>query len=112
MQEKEDFQSESLINNEDLKIVKVDRFTLYKVKYIINKKNTFRFKDEDFEYEEEKKSLLNKNKKEPKKLNLNIEDNEMGIENINNKEDRKGNDSSLISQSSHSSDSEGSNSEK
>ena len=112
VQEKEDFQSESLINNEDLKIVKVDRFTLYKVKYIINKKNTFRFKDEDFEYEEEKKSLLNKNKKETKKLNLNIEDNEMGIENINNKEDRKGNDSSLISQSSHSSDSEGSNSEK
>ena len=113
VQEKDDFEGNSFIDYEELKIVKVNRFTIYKVKYIINKKNTFRFKDEDFEYEEEKKSLLNKNKKETKKLNLNIEDNEMGIENINNKEDRKGNDSSLISQSLHSSsDSEDSNSEK
>ena len=37
----------------------------------------------------------------------------MGIDNSNDKEDRKGNDSSLISQSSHSSsDSGDSNSEK
>ena len=102
-----------MVDYEDLKIVKVNSFTIYKVNYIINKKSTFRIREEDYEDDEEKKSLLKKTKKETKKLNLNIEDNEMGINNSNNKEDRKGNDSSLISQSSHSSsDSENSGSEK
>ena len=113
VQEKDDFVVDSLVDYEDLKIVKVNSFTIYKVNYIINKKSTFRIREEDYEDDEEKKSLLKKTKKETKKLNLNIEDNEMGINNSNNKEDRKGNDSSLISQSSHSSsDSENSGSEK
>ena len=103
-------------NNEELKIVKVNEFTLYKVSYIIvnkrTKTNTKSKKEkENSDDEDEKISLLsNKNKKEPGKLDLKVEDNEFGIEE-DKKENRKDN-SSLISKSSSSSESSSSNSDK
>jgi hypothetical protein len=112
VQEKDGSENNFEENYEGLKMVKVNRFTLYKVNYIINKKSTFRLKVEESSDEDEEKSLLKNNKKETKKLNLHIEDNEKGIDNDNNKEDRKGDDSSLISNSENDSNSEGSNSEK
>ena len=103
-------------NNEELKIVKVNEFTLYKVSYIIvnkrTKTNTKSKKEkENSDDEDEKISLLSyKNKKEPGKLDLKVEDNEFGIEE-DKRENRKDN-SSLISKSSSSSESSSSNSDK
>ena len=95
--------------NNELQIVNVIKFTLYKVNYVFikdsQKNNINNNNDDDSEKEnseDEEESLLNKNNKDKSKLNLNVIDNETG-ENI--KEITKNEDSSLVSKSSYSSSS-------
>ena len=98
-----------LTNNPDeFKIVKVNSFTLYRISYVISekRKSTYIKKGDNSDDEDEKQNLLNKNKKDKNKLDLNIEDNEKGFE-----EDKK-DDSSLISKSNSSSEHSSSNSDK
>lgn len=109
IKESDDINNEN--NEEELKIVRVNNFTLYRVNFILMNKNMYKKKDEGSDEDDEKKYLIKKKSKKEKILNLNIEDNETGV-NEENKEDHKGGDSSLISKSSESSDSEESNSDK
>ena len=95
--------------NNELQVVNVIKFTLYKVNYVFikdsQKNNINNNNDDDSEKEnseDEEESLLNKKNKDKSKLNLNVIDNETG-ENI--KEITKNEDSSLVSKSSYSSSS-------
>ena len=100
-------------NNDELKIVKVNSFTLYRISYIIiNKRtNTLNKKEIDNSDDDEKKNLLNnKGEKEIGKLDLKPQDNQIEIKE-DNKENHK-NDSSLISKSSSISESSSDNSDK
>ena len=69
-----------------------------------------RYSRKRFEVHEDKIKKEEKDK-DKGKLNLQIEDNERGIEE-DKKEDRKGDDSSLVSKSSYNNESSDSNSEK
>lgn len=85
----------------DFQIVHVNKFTLYRVNYIIvkdDKKNN----DEDENSGDEQQTLLNKKKKKSKKLRLNVADNDNAED---KKEITKNEDSSLVSKSSYSSSS-------
>ena len=91
----------------ELKIVHVNKFTLYKVSYIFINQDTKLKKDDEEsgkENSDEEQSLLNK--KDNEKLKLTIVDNDT-IE--DNKEMAKNQESSLVSKSSYSSSSSKSN---
>ena len=93
--------------NNDYQIVHVNKFTLYRVSYVIIKKENENQQnnDEDSGKEnsgDEEQVLINKDKKNNDRLVLNILENQTGE---NNKEMAKNQDSSLVSKSSYSSSS-------
>ena len=104
----EEFEEDDNKKN-DFQIVNVNNFTLYKVNYIIVKKNQKHKGDDDEDSEndsgDEEKKLLDHEqsfvKKGHSKLRLNINDNEEGDEE-DNKVNSKNEDSSLIYNSSNS----------
>ena len=112
LDERDELDNDLINDNDELKIVKVNRFTLYR-SFVFTKKNKMRKIEVGSDDEDENKALLKKGKKDKDKgkLNLQIEDNERGIEE-DKKEDRKGDDSSLVSKSSYNNESSDSNSEK
>ena len=103
----------------DLQIVHVNKFTLYRVNYVIVKKSKKYKRDDDEDSEkdsvDEDKKLLDHEqsfiKKGHSKLKLNINDNEEGEEE-DNKVNSKNEDSSLVSKSSYSSSSSKNNNSK
>ena len=107
----EEYEEEDGKSNE-LQIVHVNKFTLYKVNYIIvkqgkkHKKTESNSSDNENESGDENKSLLDKDqsfvKQGHSKLKLNIVDNEEGED---NKVNSKNEESSLVSKSSYSSSS-------
>jgi hypothetical protein len=93
--------------NNEYQIVHVNKFTLYRVSYVIIKKENENQQnnDEDSGKEnsgDEEQVLINKDKKNNDRLVLNILENQTGE---NNKEMAKNQDSSLVSKSSYSSSS-------
>ena len=110
LDEQDELDNDLTNDNDELKIVKVNRFTLYRSFFTL-KKNKGRKIEVGSDDEDENKALLKKDRKDKGKLNLQIEDNERGIDE-DKKEDRKGDDSSLMSKSSNKSESSDSNSEK
>ena len=86
----------------DFQIVHVNKFTLYRVNYIIVKDDKKNNNDEDENSGDEEQTLLDKKKKKWKKLKLNVGDNDNAED---KKEMAKNEDSSLVSKSSYSSSS-------
>ena len=86
----------------DFQIVHVNKFTLYRVNYIIVKDDKKNNNDEDENSGDEEQTLLDKKKKKSKKLRLNVGDNDNAED---KKEMAKNEDSSLVSKSSYSSSS-------